>query len=81
LTDHLIDSLKDLKLELQTPEDKQCRSGIVKLKIRRPQKVAEKLGQKGIVVSAIANVIRVSPHFYNVEEENDRLTEEIKRFI
>ena len=59
----------------------RCRSGIVNFKIRRPQRVAEKLGQKGIVVSAIANGIRVSPHFYNVEEENDTLTEEIKRSI
>ena len=81
LTDHLIDTLKDLKLELQTPEDRQCRSGIVNFKIRRPRRVAEKLGQKGIVVSVIANGIRVSPHFHNVEEEIDRLTEEIKRFI
>jgi selenocysteine lyase/cysteine desulfurase len=78
LTDHLIDSVKDLGLELQTPLEEQCRSGIVNFKIDKPQKVAEKLSKKGIIVSARNHGIRVSPHFYNTEEEIDKLTEEIK---
>jgi selenocysteine lyase/cysteine desulfurase len=79
LTDRLIDSVKDLGLELQTPEQRQCRSGIVNFKIAKPQKVTDRLNRKGIVVSARANGVRVSPHFYNTEEEIDKLTEEIKR--
>jgi cysteine desulfurase/selenocysteine lyase len=79
LTDRLIDSVKDLGLELQTPEQKQCRSGIVNFKIGKPQKATDKLNKKGIVVSARANGIRVSPHFYNTEEEIDKLTEEIEK--
>jgi selenocysteine lyase/cysteine desulfurase len=79
LTDRLIDSVKDLGLELQTPEERQYRSGIVNFKIRKADKVTDKLYRKGIVVSAIANGIRVSPHFYNTEEEIDKLTEEIKK--
>lgn len=79
LTDRLIDSVKDLGLELQTPEQRQCRSGIVNFKIGKPQKVTDKLNKKGIVVSARANGIRVSPHFYNTEEEIDKLIEEIKK--
>ncbi|MGA3192992.1 MAG: aminotransferase class V-fold PLP-dependent enzyme [Candidatus Bathyarchaeia archaeon] len=79
LTDRLIDSIKDLGLELQTPEQKQCRSGIVNFKIGKPQKVTDRLNKKGIVVSARANGIRVSPHFYNTEEEIDQLIEEIKK--
>ncbi len=79
LTDHLIDRIKSLGLELQTPEDKQCRSGIVNFKIKAPQKLTEKLNRKGIIVSARANGIRVSPHFYNTEEEIDNLIAEIKK--
>jgi len=79
LTDRLIDSVKDLGLELQTPEQRQCRSGIVNFKIGKPQKTTDRLNKKGIVVSARANGIRVSPHFYNTEEEIDRLVEEIKK--
>jgi selenocysteine lyase/cysteine desulfurase len=79
LTDRLIDSVKDLGLELQTPEQRQCRSGIVNFKIGKPQKVTDRLNKKGIVVSTRANGIRVSPHFYNTDEEIDKLIEEIKK--
>jgi cysteine desulfurase/selenocysteine lyase len=80
LTDHLIEAVEDLGLELQTPEEPQFRSGIVNFKIDKPQEVAEKLNNKGIVVSARAHGIRVSPHFYNTEEEIDELMREIKQF-
>lgn len=79
LTDHLIEAVKDLKLELQTPEDPEYRSGIVNFKIDKPQEAAGKLKNKRIVVSARAHGIRVSPHFYNTEEEINKLIEEIKR--
>lgn len=79
LTDRLIEAVKDLGLELQTPEERQHRSGIVNFKIDKPQEMAEKLKDKGIVVSARSHGIRVSPHFYNTEEEVDMLIEEIKR--
>ncbi len=79
LTGYLIDTVKDLGLKLQTPEETQCRSGIVNFKIDNPQEVAEKLKNKGKIVSARAHGIRVSPHFYNTEEEIDEVMEEIKK--
>jgi selenocysteine lyase/cysteine desulfurase len=78
LTDHLIESVKSLGLKLQTPEEPQYRSGVVNFKIDNPKEVAESLNRKGIVVSARAHGLRVSPHFYNTEEEIDKLVEEIK---
>jgi selenocysteine lyase/cysteine desulfurase len=77
LTDYLISSVEDLGLKLQTPQEKPCRSGIVNFKINRPKKLAERLNKKGIVVSARSNGIRVAPHYYNTEEEVDRLMEEV----
>jgi cysteine desulfurase/selenocysteine lyase len=79
LTDRLIDTVKDMGLKLQTPEEKPCRSGIVNFKIDQPQKTLEKLSKKGIIVSARSHGIRVAPHFYNTEREIDKLMEEIKR--
>lgn len=81
LTDRLMEAVEDLELKLQTPKERQCRSGIVNFKISRPQKFVEKLGKKGIVVSARANGIRVSPHFYNTEEEIDTLIKETGRWL
>ena len=80
LTDYLIETVKDLGLKLQTPEEKQYRSGIVNFKISNPKELAQKLNGKNIVVSARSHGIRVSPHFYNVEEEIDTLMEEVKRW-
>ena len=81
LTDRLIEAAEDLGLKLQTPKEKQSRSGIVNFKIDKPQKFVEKLGKKGIVVSVRANGIRVSPHFYNTEEEIDSLMKETGRWL
>lgn len=78
LTSHLVEELKALGLKLQTPEEQRYRSGIVNFKIGEPQEVAEELNNKGIVVSARAHGVRVSPHFYNTEGEIDRLIEDIK---
>jgi selenocysteine lyase/cysteine desulfurase len=78
LTDHLIESVKSLGLKLQTPEESQYRSGVVNFKIDKPKETAESLNRKGIIVSARAHGLRVSPHFYNTKEEIDKFMEEVK---
>lgn len=79
LTNHLIDRVKDAGFQLQTPVEKQCRSGIVNFKTAKPQRTVKKLAEKGIVVSARSHGIRVSPHFYNTEKEIDTLMQEIRK--
>ncbi|MCL6578620.1 MAG: aminotransferase class V-fold PLP-dependent enzyme [Candidatus Bathyarchaeota archaeon] len=81
LTDRLIEVAKDLGLKLQTPEEPQCRAGIVNFKIDKPKELAETLRQKGIIASARARGLRVSPHFYNTEEEIDKLMEEVRKWL
>jgi cysteine desulfurase/selenocysteine lyase len=81
LTDRLIAASETLGLDLQTPKEKQCRSGIVNFKIDGPQKFVERLANKGFVVSVRANGIRVSPHFYNTEEEIDALMKETRQWL
>jgi len=79
LTDYLIEQLKNLGITLRTPEEPQCRSGIVLAKLDKPKEVYEALAKKGIIVSARANGLRISPHFYNTEAEIDTLIEEIRK--
>jgi cysteine desulfurase/selenocysteine lyase len=79
LTDHLINSVKNLGLKLQTPEDPQHRSGVVNFNIDQPKETVERLNRRNIVVSARAHGLRISPHFYNTEEEIDKLIEEISK--
>lgn len=77
LTDSLIKSARASGFELQTPEEKQYRSGIVNIKTDNAQQIVDELRRKGIVVSARAHGIRVSPHFYNTEKEIDTLMDMI----
>jgi len=78
LTFHLMEAVKKLGLRLQTPEEPECRSGIVNFLIDEPEKHVKRLNEKGIIVSARAHGIRVSPHFYNSEEEIDQLIKELE---
>ncbi len=78
LTSRLIEAVKELGLRLQTPEEPECRSGIVNFLIDKPEKRVKRLSKKGIIVSARSHGIRVSPHFYNSEEEIDQLIKELK---
>jgi len=79
LTSRLIEAVKERGLKLQTPEESECRSGIVNFLIDKPERRVKELRKKGIIVSARANGIRVSPHFYNTEEEIDSLVRELKQ--
>jgi len=63
LTDYLIKAVESLGLRLQTPKELQYRSAIVNFKTDKPKETVENLKHKGIIVSARANGIRVSPHF------------------
>jgi cysteine desulfurase/selenocysteine lyase len=79
LTGYLVERLKKEGFKLQSSDIGKHRSGIVNFLVNNPQEKVEKLEQKGIIVSARMNGIRVSPHFYNTEEELDRLIEETKK--
>jgi selenocysteine lyase/cysteine desulfurase len=79
LADLLIEKIKGLGLELQTSEEPEHRSGIVNFKISNPAERVRKLAEKGFMVSARSHGIRVSPHFYNTEEEINNFVKELKR--
>ena len=77
LTDYLIDNLQKMKLEILSPiEERKYRSGIILFKARNknPIDIVTELEKKSkIIVSARGNGIRVSTHFYNNEDDIDKL--------
>lgn len=78
LTDYLIDNLRKLKMEILSPvEQKKYRSGIVTLipgHKKKPAEIVDQLEKRSkVVVSARGKGIRISPHFYNIERDIDRL--------
>jgi cysteine desulfurase / selenocysteine lyase len=84
LSDYLIDCLGDLKLEILSPiEERKHRSGIIlfKARKRKPLEIVNELGKRRIIVSQRGAGIRVSTHFYNNEQDVDRLMIGLKEIL
>lgn len=82
LTGYLVQKLKEFKVEIISPlEEEKGRSGIIVFKERNAQEIVRKLERRRIMVSARGDGIRVSPHFYNNENDIDRLASELKFLI
>ena len=81
LTDHLIDRLKELGIEIHSPLDSSSRSGIVTFGYPNATEVVKKLRAKGFWIAGgfhYLDGIRVSPHYYNTEEEIDNFVRELR---
>ena len=72
-------------ITLYGPEDQERRTGIVSFSIENhePQKVCELLEKRGIVLAVREimdkKILRISPHFFNSEEDIEKVIEEIKK--
>jgi len=88
LSTHLIEGLKETKVKINTPEDPKKRGGLVTYTTKKHednQKIFNALNKEGIKVAlryaAGIGGIRVSTHFYNTEEEIDRLLKVQKKAL
>jgi selenocysteine lyase/cysteine desulfurase len=86
LSEYLIDGLKDLGLKVNTPYEGAKRAGIVTYTMARHKDNAaayEAMKEEGVMVALRytggVGGIRVSPHFFNTEEEIDRILEVQKK--
>lgn len=77
LTDSLIERLRERGCEIASPLVPGQRSGIVCFRhpARNADEVIERLTGQGIAAAARLGVVRLSPHFYNDEEEMRRAVE------
>jgi selenocysteine lyase/cysteine desulfurase len=63
---------------MRTPQDKMDRAGIISFSGNfDPLNLKDKLKSLGVVVNVRGGALRVSPHFYNTEEEILRLFKSI----
>jgi selenocysteine lyase/cysteine desulfurase len=77
LTDLLIDRLREKGYQITSSTIPKERSGIVCFRSKRNSstELCRLLSDKGIIVSDRAGSVRVSPHFYNSEEEIQQLVD------
>lgn len=76
LTDQLIQGLRECGYQVITPvQHWPERSGIVSFQHRQhdPAQLEQRLIEANVVISRRGSLIRVSPHFYNNEDDIDRL--------
>ncbi len=75
LTDRLIEGLQALGLEILTPRDREHRAGIVTCRTSDVRRDWARLKEARVLVAQREGYLRISPHFYNIPEEIDRLLE------
>jgi cysteine desulfurase/selenocysteine lyase len=68
-TTYLISRLKTQGVNILTPEKESERSGIVSFEIEKPEDVLKRLEKKNIILAMRSGKLRLSPHFYNTEDE------------
>ena len=59
--------------QIQSSMEEKSRSGILNLACQNPDSIAQRLFEHGIVTSVRGGGLRISPHFYNTEEEIHKL--------
>jgi len=79
LTGRLLDYLRDSPYQIRSSLAARHRSGILSFTGRRDKALMEALKREKIIVSYREGGVRVSPHFYNSDEEVDRLIAVLKR--
>lgn len=78
LTARLMEKARARGWRIHTPEADRERGGTVTLDVPRGPEVLQELLRRDVLVDYRAGAgIRVSPHFYNTEEEADRVVAEI----
>ncbi len=78
LTNILLEYLKESPFQTTSSLEPTHRSAIVSFSGKDNRRLFQKLKERRIVVSLREGSLRVSPHFYNTEEEMERLIEVLK---
>jgi selenocysteine lyase/cysteine desulfurase len=72
LTGRIIERAQADGYGINSPLDADARGGTVMLRVVEPQESVAELGRRGFTVDYRPGLLRVSPHFFNTEEDVDR---------
>lgn len=78
LTERVISRAQRAGYGISSPLDGQARAGIVMLRVQQPQETVAALGRRGFTVDYRPGLVRVSPHFYNTEDDVERLMDALE---
>jgi len=76
----IIDGLIESGFTLQTPVEEKKRL-YVNVKVEKNRELEKELYERDVVVSARVGGLRITPHFYNKEDEVDLFLEKLKKIV
>jgi selenocysteine lyase/cysteine desulfurase len=79
LINSIIDGLTDLGYRIDSCTDHEKRSGIIVFSVPDADQLVDELRSENVIVAVRNGKIRVSPHFYNNDEDVHRFLEILKR--
>ncbi len=82
LTDHVIARADEAGLPVRTPRSRQARGGVVNVGVG-PQaaRICHALLDRDVCTDFRGDGLRISPHFFNTEEDVDRCFDELRALI
>jgi selenocysteine lyase/cysteine desulfurase len=82
LQDRVIDRSDELGLEVRTPRDRDARGGVVNVRVGpEAERICHALLALGVCTDFRGDGLRISPHFFNTEDEVDRCFEELRVIV
>ncbi|MEM2210557.1 MAG: aminotransferase class V-fold PLP-dependent enzyme [Nitrososphaerales archaeon] len=81
LGDIIFEEVDKFHILTQTPREPSKRAGILNLKFKNNAKIVKKLRKERVIVAERMNGIRISPHFYNNEQDICRFLEVLSRIV
>jgi selenocysteine lyase/cysteine desulfurase len=82
LTDHLIARADELGLPVRTPRDRNARGGVVNVGVGpEAGMICHALLERNVCTDHRGDGLRISPHFFNTEDEIDRCFEELRSLV
>jgi kynureninase len=82
LTDHVIAGADEMGLPVRTPRDRSARGGVVNVGVGpRAGEICHALLEREVCTDFRGDGLRVSPHFFNTEDDVDRLFAELRALV
>jgi selenocysteine lyase/cysteine desulfurase len=82
LSDRVIAGADELGLEVRTLRDRNARGGLVNVKVGdEARKICHALLERDVCTDYRGDGLRISPHFFNTEDDIDRLFRELREIL
>ena len=82
LTDHVIARADEAGLEVRTLRDRAARGGLVNVRVgEEARKICHALLERDVCTDSRGDGLRVSPHFFNTEDDVDRLFRNLRDLL